>query len=83
MGRIGGDRAVELLVTFLESQLAAAPDPSHESEMLREAAVSALGLAGDPRALQPLISALETGEDYLVGKVAEALSNLGARSAVP
>ena len=83
LGRIGGDRAVEFLITFLEAQLAAAPDPSQDSAVLRDAAVSALGIAGDQRALQPLIRALETREEGLVGRAAGALSNLGERGAVP
>jgi len=52
----------------------------HKDRYVREAAVKALGEIGDPRAVEPLISALKDNEWSVQTAAAEALVKIGAPS---
>lgn len=73
LGKLEAKEAVELLIKALENK---------DGEV-REHAVDALGLIGDPRAVQPLITRLkEDPEDWVRGQAADALGLIGDKQAL-
>lgn len=61
LGILGGERAVEALITVLDFNDVSAADPTVRlsEEVVRNAAAEQLGKIGDPRAIEPLLSALQ------------------------
>lgn len=72
LGRLGDERAVELLVSALQD----------EDKYLRREAAKALGELGFPNAVEPLIESLEDPEDYVQRNSITALGMLGDQRAI-
>ena len=70
LGRVGGAKAVPAL---LETVVATRTEDSD----VREVALRALARIADPRAVQPLIQALETAEGWLAPRIADILTRHG------
>jgi HEAT repeat protein len=84
LGRIGDKRAVEPLITVLETdkETRTIPDGSYDVYEVREAAAIALGEIGDPRAIQPLIRAFSLYYE-LRAKAVKALASIGTPAVEP
>lgn len=76
LGRVGGAKAVPAL---LETVVAARSEDSD----VREVALRALARIGDPRAVDPLIQALETADPWLAPRIADILSRHGEAAVDP
>lgn len=70
LGRIGGAKAVPAL---LETVVATRTEDAD----VREVALRALARIADPRAVEPLIQALETAEGWLAPRIADILTRHG------
>src|SRR3954452_4885331 len=76
LGRVGGAKAVPAL---LETVVAARTEDAD----VREVALRALARIGDPRAVEPLILALETADPWLAPRIADILSRHGEAAVDP
>ncbi len=76
LGRVGGARAVPAL---LETVTATRTEDSD----VREVALRALARIADPRAVEPLIRALETADVWLAPRIADILTRHGEAAVEP
>ena len=76
LGRVGNAQAVPVLLETVESTRT-------EDADVREIALRALARIGDPRAVAPLVEALQHAEVWLVPRIADILTRHGALSIDP
>jgi HEAT repeat protein len=75
LGMVGGDEAIRALIMAVKN--------NHEDLIVRGRAALMLGKLGDPRAVQPLIQALDAPGLQTPLNAAQALGKLGDPRAIP
>jgi HEAT repeat protein len=88
LGRLGGEEAVPFLLEALDAKAYAGLKaenrlPFYHLLPVRWVAVRALARTGDPRAVEPLLRELGGARSDYGAVLAEALTALGARKAIP